>query len=166
MRHALYALIVAAICSTTTFAQSRASVEIRGEDLSGVSRDLASLRGRVVVLVHVDQGCEPCGRANDLQTEYGAWGLKVIGLTDKAALGGLNAAVWAKSKAVNFEIWIAEPGGTEDIRARSILVIDREGGLAMRSESSDWRGVENVLDALLDGEAASAKPHDAAKVPS
>jgi thiol-disulfide isomerase/thioredoxin len=129
---------------------------LRGTTTDGRPFDLASHRGRVVVVYYWASWCEPCKQElNTLQslaTKYGRNGLTVVGIN----LDTDQQAFLATQRASRFPgILLREPGGLDGPLANdmgiltlpTVFVVDRQGRMADRN--ARVADLESTLQPLL-----------------
>lgn len=133
-------------------------------DLKGTKRNLAELKGKVVVLNFWASWCMPCRREMPtlvkLQESLGSAGVQVVGAAAEDENAREDVESFATKSGVNFPVWMAATPqqmgkfGLPPALPGTVL-IDREGRLAGRIEGI----VEaSVLRASVDALLAEKKP--------
>lgn len=152
-------------------------------DLFGAEQTLAGLRGRIVILNFWATWCAPCREEmpllSELQNEYGAWGVQVVGLAADAPEKKGAVADYVRKAKINFPIWLGASSGAMErlglgVALPATALVDREGRLVARFRGVVTKtGLKSALDKLLAADekktAAAAPPRDpkgAAAVPS
>lgn len=148
-------------------AERRQSVELRGTTLEGAPVDVASYRGKVVVLNVWGSWCPPCRKeAPDLQaasTELKAKGVEFLGINtnekDKA-----QALAFQKTFGVTYPS-LTDDGGAALLSLRgavapnavpTTLVLDQQGRIAARISSATTKvTLVDVVEDVLAGRAGS-----------
>lgn len=143
------------------------AVELRGTTLEGTPLDVASFRGKVVVLNVWGSWCPPCRKeAPDLQAAYTQLrpkGVEFVGIDtndkDKA-----QALAFQKTFGVTYPS-LADDGGAALLALRgavaanavpTTLVLDRQGRIAARISSATTKAtVVGVVEDVLAGKAGA-----------
>lgn len=128
-------------------------------DLAGTKQDIASFRGRVVVVNFWATWCEPCrSEMPDLaaiQNDYAPLGVQVIGASADTAADTAKVLSFVREVRVNFPIWLgATTEDTERFGVGSVLpgtvIVDRDGKIVWRHIGViDPKEMRQVLDRLL-----------------
>jgi thiol-disulfide isomerase/thioredoxin len=132
------------------------TITLRGPSLSGQSIDIASLRGKVVVIHYWATWCQPCkadlAQLRELQAKYGKDGLAIVGISldsqreDLVAFLKTNKLAWPQ---------IYEPGGLDSPAANALgiltlpttLLLDKQGKVVNRS--ANVAGLDREVGAML-----------------
>jgi peroxiredoxin len=143
-----------------------------GKDLDGRPVDLASLRGRTVVLHFFDQECEPCVRDLDrlapVVRELRPRGVRVVGVASRDLDGTMR--VFMREHGIDWPV-VIDPdraifGAYRSESAPDLFVIDPEGFIRFRERGeSPGRGEtlrRQILASLGDPRAAGAPEPGAA----
>ena len=135
-----------------------------GRDLDGRAVDLATLKGRVTVLIFFDQDCPHCQkdlpRLLPVLREFRARGVAAIGVTSRDAGGGLRP--YLKGLGIDFPVIVDASRSVFDKYASSrtpdIFLIDKDGFVRFREEGDrpDRASLTHLQLRLLLGDAAPA----------
>jgi thiol-disulfide isomerase/thioredoxin len=149
-------------------------VELTLTDLFGVEQRLSALRGRVVVLNFWATYCVPCRKEMpdlaDVQNEYAALGVQVIGASTDEAKDRAKVLQFVKETKVNFPIWTG--ASAADMMRFGLggalpgtVVVGRDGRVAkVVSGIVNRAELKKELDAMLaSAEKASAAAREASK---
>jgi thiol-disulfide isomerase/thioredoxin len=142
-------------------------VELTLKDLSGVEQRLGSLKGRIVVLNFWATYCIPCRKEMpdlaEIQNEYAALGVQVIGASTDAAEDRAKVLQFVKETKVNFPIWLG--AATGDMMRFGLggalpgtVVIGKDGKIAkVISGVINPLELKKLLDALFSAQIVSTQ---------
>lgn len=149
------------------------TVELKLKDLFGADQNLDQFKGRIVILNFWATFCIPCREEMpdlaEIQNEYAAFGVQVIGASSDASEDRPKVLKFIKETKINFPVWL---GATAEDMTRFGLgealpgtaVIDKDGKIVeVISGVVDPAVLKNKLDMML-GAQESAVPKEVSKV--
>jgi len=139
-----------------------AAPALRGTTLDGTALDLASLRGKVVVLNYWASWCSPCrAEAGALQKAYDQThgsGVEFVGIVAGGKDSVENATAFTRRFDISYPsifdsdnaVVLALSGTLPPQSVPSTLVLDREGRVAARTLGPiDYSGLRGMIDPVV-----------------
>jgi thiol-disulfide isomerase/thioredoxin len=137
--------------------------DVNGETLQGTPINLASYRGKIVVVNYWSSTCVPCQAEaqafEELSKQYAAKGVRFVGIDERDNRD--EAVAFERGNRVTYPsiydrtdaFVLAFPGAAPSTTPFTI-VLDRQGGIAAKaSDSLDYTHLELLLKRVL-GESA------------
>lgn len=136
-------------------AQRGPAPEVRSRSISGATWDLASMRGKVVLVDFWATWCPPCRKTIphliELQNEYGDRGLEVVGISLDQG-GEQLVTQFVQQSGINYPIVVDGSGtyanrfgGVEGIP--TVFLIDKQGRIAARQQGA---GPKEMIQAAVE----------------
>jgi len=128
-------------------------------DLEGQRRQLAQLRGKVVVLNFWATWCGPCRvempAFTKVYSEYKERGVEIVGAANETRASRDKVADFARRLGIEFPIWLEASSDHMDAfkvgpELPATVLVDREGRLAARIQgATDESQLRSLIDRLL-----------------